>query len=202
MTDLTGGIRRAAEPPRPQGHREPSTAGRNAGDPTLTGRAPVVPAGASAPAFPVPVRRHEDHGWHEMHAVEHRAYTETMVAVELTAGQSLTLDPTRAQVWRVLANGNGITISVPMPEFPAPDTVRQDGPERLRTWSCVLIVEVPDAYTLPSIVGANWSEHQDSPNVSDGSGLQQESFGGVYMFTFMFDPVGERVLGAVGGMRI
>lgn len=75
MGDFTGGIRRAAEPQRRPGHRAPSTAGVNQGAPSISGQAPATqPVGGNAPAFGREVARHEDHGWHELHAVEHRGY--------------------------------------------------------------------------------------------------------------------------------
>jgi len=201
MTDLTGGIRRAAEPPRPQGHREPSTAGRNAGEPTLTGSPPAeAPQGANSPRFPVPVRRHEDHGWHELHAVEHRAYTETLVAVTLGEGEGLVIDPTAAQIWRVAVEG-AATITIPNAEFPQPRAVRTDSPERMRSWSCVLIVSVGEDAPFPVIEGAKWEEGRAAPDVLPPDGSTPDSWQGRYVFTFVHDPVSDDVLGFEGGSR-
>lgn len=202
MTDLTSGIRRAQAPARPAGHKAPSTAGLNAGDPVLQTQAPVVPAqGGRPPAFPgSSAQRHEDRGWHEMHAVEMRGYTETLVALSLADSETLTIDPTRAQIWRVAVSGS-TTIVIPNAEFPEPAVVRQDAPERMRTWSCVLIVSVPSGGILPTISGAKWSEGQSAPQVKLADGTDPEDWGGRYAFTFVFDPVSNDVLGFEGGSR-
>lgn len=199
--DLTTGIRRAATPLRPQGHRAPSTAGVNQGDPTLAVQPPIVaPTGGQAPAFPAAVSRHEDHGWNELHAVEMRGYTETLVALTLAPGDTLTLDPTRAQVWRVAVTGSA-TIVIPNPSFPEPAVARQDAPERMRLWSVVLIVEVPAGGTFPAITGAKWSEGRTAPYVDRADGEEPENWGGRYTFTFMHDPINGDVLGFEGGIR-
>ncbi len=199
--DLTSGIRRAQAPARPQGHKAPSTAGVNGGDPVLVTQPPAVAtAGAQPPAFPAPVGRHEDRGWHELHAVEHRAYTETLVALSLGDGETLTLDPTRAQVWRVAVSGT-TTIAVPNPSFPAAATPRQDAPERMRTWSCVLIVSVTSGGTFPAITGAKWSEGRSTPDLTLADGSEPEDYGGRYAFTFVHDPLSGDVLGMEAGVR-
>lgn len=199
--DLTTGIRRAATPLRPQGHRAPSTAGVNQGDPKLAVQPPVgSPSGGHAPAFPSPVHRHEDRGWHELQAVEHRAYAETLVSVSLAGGDTLTIDPSLAQVWRVQASG-GATIHVPAGELPLPSVPRQDAPERMRLWSVVLIVEVPAGGTFPAITGAKWSEGRTAPYVDRADGEEPENWGGRYTFTFMHDPINGDVLGFEGGIR-
>lgn len=200
--DLTTGIRRAATPPRAPGHRAPSTAGVNQGAPAISAPVPVgAPSGGRAPAFPAPVARHEDRGWHELHAVEMRGYTETLVAVTLGPDETLTLDPTRAQVWRVAVTG-AATIVVPKPEFPEPSVLRQDAPERMRTWSCVLIVSVPSGGIFPTITGAKWSEGGTAPNVLLSDGEEPEDYGGRYIFTFVYDPVDGDVIGIESGVRI
>ncbi len=199
--DLTGGIRRAQAPARAPGHRAPSTAGINGGDAVIAPQpAATSAAGAKAPAFPVAVARHEDRGWHELHAVEHRAYTETLVSVTLGSGDTLTLDPTRAQVWRVTAPGDA-TVVVPSAAFPDPATPRQDSPERMRTWSCVLILEVPAGSAFPSITGARWAEGNEHPYVLLGDGDEPEDYGGVYVYTFVHDPISGHVLGMESGAR-
>lgn len=199
--DLTGGIRRAAEPPRRAGYSAPSTAGVNQGDPSLSAPVPATqPAGGSAPAFPSAVGRHEDHGWHEMQAVEHRAYTETLVALSLAAGDTLTIDPTRAQVWRVAVAG-AATIAIPNPSFPEAATARQDAPERKRSWSCVLIVSVPSGVAFPTITGAKWAEGRTAPDLTLPNGSTPASYAGRYVFTFVADPVSGDVLGFEGGSR-
>lgn len=199
--DLTGGIRRAQAPARAPGHRAPSTAGVNAGDATIAPQPAALPsAGAKAPAFPIRVSRHEDHGWHELHAVEHRAYTETMVSLSLAPGETLILDPTRAQVWRVSVTG-AATISVPVPEFPEPAVVRQDAPERGRTWSCVLFVEVASGGVLPAITGVSWAEGAAGPDFLLADGEEPEDWAGRYVITLVHDPVAGDVLGFEGGAR-
>jgi len=199
--DFTSGIRRAAAPARSQGHKAPSTAGLNGGDPTLATQAPAVPStGAMAPAFPVAAGRHEDHGWHEQNATEFRAYTETLVALSLADGETLTIDPTRAQIWRVSVSG-ATTIVIPNPSFPEPAVARQDAPERMRTWSCVLIVSVPSDGTFPVISGARWAEGKTSPNIKLADGTDPDNWGGRYVFTFVHDPVLGSVLGFEGGSR-
>lgn len=203
--DLTSGIRRAAAPPRQPGHKPPSTAGVNQGDPTLSPQPPATqPAGGQAPAFPARNGGHEDRGWHELNAVEHRAYVETLVSLGLADGESLTLDPTRAQIWRVAVSGAGI-ITVAIPEFPTASNTRQDAPERKRSWSCVLIVDVAEGATFPSINGVKWSEGRTAPDVTrpDGTVPTEEEGGwkGRYVFTFVHDPVAEEVLGFEGGSR-
>lgn len=200
--DLTTGIRRAATPERPQGHRAPSTSGVNQGDPSLTVSPPATPsAGAQAPAFPAPVGRHEDHGWHELHAVEHRAYTETLVALSLASGESLTIDPTRAQVWRVAVTGAATIFVSTNVEFPEAATPRQDAPERKRTWSWVLIVSVPAGAPFPTIAGAKWSEGRVVPEVRLADGTDPENWAGRYVFTFVHDPLANDILGFEGGAR-
>lgn len=200
--DLTTGIRRAATPPRPQGHRAPSTAGVNQGDPSLSVQPPAgAPSGGQAPAFPAVRSGHEDRGWHELHAVEMRGYTETLVAVTLAPGDTLTLDPTRAQVWRVAVTG-AATIVVPNPSFPEPAVGRQDAPERMRTWSCVLIVSVPSGGVFPTISGATWSEGRSTPDVKLVDGEEPSDFGGRYAFTFVADPVSGDVMGLEAGVRL
>lgn len=200
--DLTSGIRRAQAPARAPGHRAPSTAGMNGGESVIAPRPPATPArGGQTPAFPTPVARHEDRGWHELHAVEMRGYTETLVAVTLGPDETLTLDPTRAQVWRVAVTG-AATIVVPKPEFPEPSVLRQDAPERMRTWSCVLIVSVPSGGIFPTITGAKWSEGGTAPNVLLSDGEEPEDYGGRYIFTFVYDPVDGDVIGIESGVRI
>jgi hypothetical protein len=199
--DLTSGIRRAAAPVRPAGHKAPSTAGINGGDPVLATQPPAVATpGAQAPAFPASQGRHEDRGWHEMHAVEMRGYTETLVALSLADGETLTLDPTRAQVWRVAVSGS-TTIVVPNPSFPEPAVVRQDAPERMRTWSCVLVVSVPPGGSPPTISGAKWAEGTTSPYLKLADGADPEDWGGRYAFTLVHDPVSNDVMGFVAGAR-
>lgn len=199
--DLTSGIRRAATPARTPGHKAPSTAGLNRGEPVLAPQPTAVAAtGAQPPAFPTPVSRHEDRGWHELHAVEMRGYTETMVALSLTNGDTLTIDPTRAQIWRVAVSGT-TTIAVPNPQFPVPATLRQDAPERMRTWSCVLIVSVPSGGTPPIINGAKWSEGSTSPYLKLSDDSDPADWGGRYVFTFIADPVSGDVIGFEGGSR-
>jgi hypothetical protein len=201
MADLTSGIRRAATPARPQGYKAPSTARLNPGDPSLVAQAPAAPpTGGQAPAFPISNGRHEDRGWNEMHAVEMRGYTETLVALSLADGETLTLDPTRAQVWRVAVSG-ATTIIVPSADFPEPAVARQDAPERLRTWSCVLIVSVPSGEAFPTISGVRWSEGRGTPDLTLADGTEPEDYGGRYTFTFVHDPVSGDVLGMESGAR-
>ena len=200
MTELTTGIRRAAVPERKPGRRPPSTAGRNGGEPHLQGQAPVAPAQGRAAAFPVAVQRHEDHGWHEVHAVEMRGYTETLVSVSLAPGETLLLDPTRAQVWRVSVSGSA-TIPVPVPEWPEPAVVRQDAPERCRTCSCVLVVEVASGGAFPTITGVAWAEGAATPDILLADGEEPDDWGGRYVFTLLHDPVVGDVLGFEGGSR-
>lgn len=98
MTDLTAGIRRAAAPERARGAAVPSTAGVNSGDPVLQAPTPPSAVGGNAAAFPKLDAGHKSMGWHELTDVEVRAYTETVVALTLTTGQSITIDATAVQV--------------------------------------------------------------------------------------------------------
>lgn len=201
-TDLTGGIRRAAEPPRRPGHTAPSTAGINQGSPTLAAQPPATqPSGGNARAFGREVHRHEDRGWHELHAVEHRAYMETVVAVTVADGETLVLDPTRAQVWRVAVTGAATISLVPAPEFPEAATPRQDAPERMRTWSLVLLLEVPPGGDLPAFTGVKWPGGTAAPQLTDDGLPPSGGWGGRYTFTLVHDPVAGDVLGHPGGIR-
>lgn len=201
MADLTGGIRRAVAPERPSGNKAPSTAGLNAGDPSLVVQEPVKQMPVNAPAFPKSDGAHKSNGWHELTDVEVRAYTETMAAVNLAAGGTLTLDPVRCQIWRVAVTG-ATTIVIPKPTFPSPVNPRQDAPERKRTWSCVLIVSVPSGGSFPTITGAKWSEKASTPNVKNPDGSMPVDMSGRYVFTFVYDPIADEVLGFEGGLRI
>ncbi|MBB4102405.1 hypothetical protein [Allorhizobium borbori] len=200
MTDLTTGIRRAATPERSPGPNVTSTAGVNAGDPTLQSQPPIRTVGATAPAFPKAEGAHKSNGWHELTDVEIRAYTETMVVLNVPDGGSVALDPTRCQIWRVSVAGQ-TTIILPMPEFPTAATPRQDAPERMRTWSCVLMLSVPSGGSIPSFQGVSWSEKATIPDTLNPDGSQPVNYGGLYVFTFLFDPVSNVVLGFEGGMR-
>jgi len=209
-SEITGGIRRSAEPQRKGGYKAPSTAGLNSGDPTLKGRVPATaPVGGNARAFPQPIHRHEERGWHELHAVEMRGYTETLVDVELGNGETLLLDPRVAQIWRVTVNGSAAkTIQLPDLDdeewvFPEPETARQDDPARKRTWSCVLMIDYKQttAAGFPDIVGARWSEGRTEPYLLMPDGEEPSSYAGVYMFTFVADPVAQRVFGLESGSR-
>jgi len=201
MADLTSGLRRAETRPRATGPAVPSTAGMNQGENTITGATPSRNVGASAPAYPdKSAGSHKSNAWHEMTDVEFRAYTETMVAITIPVGGSYTLDPTRAQVWRVHVAG-AATIVIPNPTFPVPVTVRQDAPERTKTWSCVLVVNVPTGAPFPTISGAKWSEKASVPNVKNPDGTTPVDFSGRYAFTFVHDPIAGDVLGFEGGLR-
>jgi hypothetical protein len=149
------------------------------------------------------VGKHEDRGWHEMHAVEMRGYTETMVAMTLGEGEAIEIDPTRAQIWRIEVTGTTGTISVSTEAFPTPTNPRKDAPERMRTWSCVLLVSVAAGAVFPSVVGVKWSEGRTEPDVTmpDGSVPDEDGWPGRYYFTFLHDPVAGDVLGFEGGAR-
>lgn len=198
--DIVKGIRAREQLERSKGASVPSTAGKNAGDPTLQAPTPVKNVGAFPPAFAKPDAAHKSLEWHELTAVEHRAYMETMVSLSLTDGQSLTLDPTRVQVYRVEVSG-ATTISIPKPTFPEPATPRQDAPERRRTWSCVLMVFVPLGGTFPTIAGAKWAEGQTAPNIKTPTGEDPTDYGGTYVFTFVYDPIANQVYGFESGAR-
>ncbi|MQV12194.1 hypothetical protein GHL01_00345 [Sinorhizobium meliloti] len=200
MSDLTAGIRRAAAPERTKGAIVPSTAGSNGGDPVLQAPTPSKTVGGSAAAFPKAEAAHKSMGWHELTDVEVRAYTETMVNLELSNGESLTLDPTRVQVTRVEVSGE-TTIIVPKPEFPAAATPRQDSANRHRTWSCVLIVFVPLGGEFPTISGVKFAEGQTAPNLKKPDGTDSADYAGTYVMTFVFDPIAHQVYGFESGMR-
>lgn len=202
MSNLTAGIRRAATPDRATGRPVPSTAGVNDGDPTLQSPTPTRTVGAAAPAFPKSEGAHKSNGWHELTDVEIRAYTETIVALTVAGGQTLTIDPTRVQVWRVAVTGNGATIIIPKPTFPSPSTARKDATERRRTWSCVLIVAVSPGIDFPTVQGALWSEKSAFPNIKNPDGSDPTDYGGVYAFTFLFDPLTNLIYGFEGGLRL
>lgn len=201
MSDLTSGIRRAAAPQRPRGPAVPTTSGTNSGDPTLQAPAPSRTVGGVAPSFPKSDTGHKSLGWHELTDVEVRAYTETMVALIIGAGETLTVDPTRCQIWRVMVNGAGSTIVIPKPEFPTAATPRQDAPERRRTWSCVLIVNAVTSDSFPTISGALWGEKLAHPDISNPDGSDPVDRSGTYVFSFLYDPVSDVVYGFEGGLR-
>lgn len=200
MSNLTAGIRRAAKPERATGRSVPSTAGVNDGDPTLQSPTPTRTVGATAPAFPKSEGAHKSNGWYELTDVEMRAYTETMAAVTVVGGQTLTIDPTRVQVYRIEVSG-ATTIMVPKPSFPVPMNARQDAPARHRTWSCVVMIFVPLGGTFPTITGAKWAEGQTTPNIKTPTGEDPTDYGGTYVFTFVYDPVANQVYGFESGAR-
>ncbi len=200
MTDLTAGIRRAAAPERAKGPTVPSTAGSNGGDPVLQAPTPSSAVGGSAASFPKADGAHKTMGWHELSDVEVRAYTETLVALTLMNGEAVTIDPTRCQLWRLSVSGE-TTVVVPRAVFPAPATERRDAPERRRTWSCVVIVSVPSGGKMPTFSGPKWAEGSTQPNIKSADGTTPANLGGVYVFTFMYDPIYNEVLGFESGSR-
>lgn len=202
MSDLTSGIRRAAAPERKPGAVVTSSAGVNQGDPTLTREPSRETVGSRSKAFPSDAGAgHKSNGWHELTDVEHRAYTETAVILSLNADETLTIDPTRCQVWRVAVNG-ATTIIVPAPSFPEPAIARLDAPERSRIWSCVLLLQVPSGGVFPSIEGAKWSDGATTPYVKKPDGTDPSDWGGRYTFTFVFDPAMGDVIGHEGAVRV
>lgn len=198
--DLTAGIRRTATPPRSAGHQVAKTIGVNTGEPTLQ-RESSQDFSYTAKGFPsIAGAGHKDNTWHELTNVEHRAFTETSLALTLAAGQTLKLDPTRVQIYYVDITGPA-TIDVGPVAFPEPEVPRQDAPERRRTYSSVLRLSIPSGGSFPTIIGAVWSEGRAGPNLTLPDGTEPEDFGGRYTFTFLFDPVIGDILGHEGGLR-
>lgn len=94
-----------------------------------------------------------------------------------------------------------MTVNVVKPTFPTPATPRQDAPERMKTWSTVLIISVPSGGTFPTITGVKWPEASPSPNLLRADGSEPTNYGGVYVMTLMFDPIYNEVLGFEAGCR-